>query len=238
MRHPRTQALTLASLAIALVAFGLPYGSPIWVTLIPGVAALLLVRAARFATAWEANVAAYQLAVIAAFLWSYRHRGPHAAHLTAAMALTGIALALVAIGLIGTREHLVRALPVLFSGVIVAFISGGAGSAGGWAEWLVERFHLPLDQAELIVHFGRKGIHFAFFGLVGLFAWLWLRTQNLDLRRIALLAVLWSASLGTFDEVRQSFHRDRTGSPWDVLIDSGGALCFVGFCTWRARGIS
>jgi len=40
----------------------------------------------------------------------------------------------------------------------------------------------------------------------------------------AVLALLGTAMTASADEFHQSFLPNRTGSPWDVLLDCGGAL--------------
>jgi VanZ family protein len=72
----------------------------------------------------------------------------------------------------------------------------------------------------------RKSGHFIGYGLLGL---AWLRAWWMTLPRSmflvdAVLALLGTAMTASADEFHQSFLPNRTGSPWDVLLDCGGAL--------------
>lgn len=72
----------------------------------------------------------------------------------------------------------------------------------------------------------RKIGHFTGYGLIGL---AWLRAWWMSLPRSrflvdAALALLGCALMASADEFHQTFLPDRTGSPWDVLLDCCGAL--------------
>jgi VanZ family protein len=72
----------------------------------------------------------------------------------------------------------------------------------------------------------RKCGHFTGYGLLGL-AWLraWWMTLPRSLFFIdAVLALLGTALIASSDEFHQSHLSNRTGSPWDVLLDCSGAL--------------
>jgi VanZ family protein len=79
---------------------------------------------------------------------------------------------------------------------------------------------------ELIHHVLRKCGHFLGYGFMGL-AWLrawWMTLPHSDFLPDALLALLGTALVASCDEWHQSFLPNRTGTPWDVLLDCSGAL--------------
>lgn len=114
---------------------------------------------------------------------------------------------------------------------------------------IVERWfgHINDSSWDLYHHYLRKTGHFIGYGLVAftfLRAWL----QTLDLRervtllswrlKSTLLAIVSTAIVASCDEYHQSFLPDRTGSPYDVLLDTAGAcaLCLlVWLLCWSRR---
>jgi VanZ family protein len=85
---------------------------------------------------------------------------------------------------------------------------------------------VPDAQWELLHRFIRKSGHFLAYGFIGL-AWLrawWMTLPRSRFLPDALLATLGTAMVASFDEWHQSFLPNRTGSPWDVLLDCCGAL--------------
>jgi VanZ family protein len=83
-----------------------------------------------------------------------------------------------------------------------------------------------------IHHYIRKSGHFLGYGTLGL---VWLRAWWLSLPRyrflvVAELALAGTALAASLDEWHQTFLPNRTGSPWDVLLDCCGAL----FMQWVA----
>ena len=94
--------------------------------------------------------------------------------------------------------------------------------------WLVESIFGPVSSArwEIIHHLIRKSGHFIGYGLIGL---TWLRALWMSLPRTrflhdAFLSLLGTALVAGADEWHQTFLPDRTGSPWDVLLDCSGAI--------------
>ncbi len=77
------------------------------------------------------------------------------------------------------------------------------------------------------IHFYiRKSGHFLGYGLLAL-AWLrawWMTLPRSVFLTDALLALLGTAMTASADELHQTFLPDRTGTPWDVLIDCSGAI--------------
>jgi VanZ family protein len=94
--------------------------------------------------------------------------------------------------------------------------------------WLFEFIFGSVADArwEILHHFIRKSGHFLGYGAMGL---LWLRAWWMTLPRSrflhdAFLALLGTALVASFDEWHQTFLTNRTGSPWDVLLDCCGAI--------------
>jgi VanZ family protein len=94
--------------------------------------------------------------------------------------------------------------------------------------WLWEALFGTVSNArwELIHHLIRKSGHFFFYGAIGL-AWLraWWRTlPHSSFWLDAFLALMGTCLVASSDEFHQRFIPNRTGSPWDVLLDCSGAL--------------
>ena len=94
--------------------------------------------------------------------------------------------------------------------------------------WLVQLLfgHLSDNTWDFIHLCIRKSGHFLGYGALGL-AWLRAWWMTLPLSRFlsdAALALLGTALVASWDEWHQTFLPNRTGSPWDVLLDCCGAL--------------
>jgi len=79
---------------------------------------------------------------------------------------------------------------------------------------------------EIIHHLIRKCGHFFGYGFIGL-AWLrawWMTLPRSRFLNDALLALFGTAMVASCDEWHQSYLPNRTGTPWDVLLDCCGAL--------------
>ena len=79
---------------------------------------------------------------------------------------------------------------------------------------------------EIIHHYVRKSGHFIGYGLIGL-AWLrawWMTLPRSRFLPDALLALAGTALVASCDEWHQTFLPNRTGTPWDVLLDCTGAI--------------
>lgn len=110
-------------------------------------------------------------------------------------------------------------------------VSGDAGSSS-WTNWLIysflQKFWTTLQWepfAEVMFHV-RKGMHVVTYFGFALLLLRALRTQfeTAPLGRLAVVAVVIAAALGAADEIHQSMVPSRTGSPWDVLLDTTGAV--------------
>ncbi len=86
--------------------------------------------------------------------------------------------------------------------------------------------HVSTARWEIIHHYIRKCGHFLGYGFVGL-AWLrawWFTLPHSRFVQDAFLALLGTAMIASCDEWHQTFLPNRTGSPWDVLLDCTGAI--------------
>jgi VanZ family protein len=77
-----------------------------------------------------------------------------------------------------------------------------------------------------IHHILRKSGHFLGYGTIGL---IWLRAWWMSLPRSrflqdAFLSLMGTAMIASADELHQSILPNRTGTPWDVVLDCSGAL--------------
>jgi hypothetical protein len=116
----------------------------------------------------------------------------------------------------------------------------GANETSGPLRWLWEHCFGPVSIPRWgFIHFCiRKTGHFTGYGMLGL---TWLRAWRLTLPRLRVLSAIVLALLGTAliascDEIHQAFIPNRTGSPWDVLLDCCGAvtMCLLAFGCMRA----
>ncbi|HTW62408.1 MAG TPA: VanZ family protein [Terracidiphilus sp.] len=79
---------------------------------------------------------------------------------------------------------------------------------------------------EIIHHAIRKSGHFVGYGLIGV-AWLrawWMTLPRSHFLSDAVLALVGTALIASCDEWHQAFLPNRTGTPWDVLLDCCGAI--------------
>lgn len=114
-------------------------------------------------------------------------------------------------------------------------VTFGTDHTSGPLRWLWQVVFGPVSKArwELIHFLIRKTGHFVGYGTLGL---AWLRAWRMSLPRVhfllhGVLAVLGSALIASCDEFHQSFIPNRTGSPWDVLLDCCGAA-FMCLLAW------
>jgi len=94
--------------------------------------------------------------------------------------------------------------------------------------WLWQIIFGPVSASgwETIHHAMRKTGHFIGYGFIGL-AWLrawWLTLPRSNFLTDTFLALLGTAMVASCDEWHQSYLPNRTGTPWDVLLDCCGAL--------------
>jgi len=86
--------------------------------------------------------------------------------------------------------------------------------------------HVSDTRWEMVHHYIRKSGHFTGYGFIGL-AWLrawWFTLPHSRFRTDAFLALMGTALIASCDEWHQTFLPNRTGTPWDVLLDCTGAI--------------
>ena len=105
--------------------------------------------------------------------------------------------------------------------------------------------HVSNARWEIIHHYIRKSGHFFWYGAIGL-AWLrawWMTLLHSHFLPDAFLGLLGTALVASCDEWHQTFLPNRTGSPWDVLLDCTGAitlqvLVYVFMRTFRPKRLA
>jgi VanZ family protein len=104
----------------------------------------------------------------------------------------------------------------------------GSDHTSGPLRWLWQHLFGPVSSAhwDRIHHLIRKCGHFFGYGTIGL---LWLRALWMTLPHSrflddAVFALLGTSFVASLDELHQTHLPNRTGSPWDVLLDCCGAL--------------
>lgn len=203
------------------------YGSQVWCVSVIFLACALMVRMVpKPFSIWHANM--YALTYLTLYLVSYAHAGPWIASVLFAFAgaIFGLAVLLLDMFQPSRKTHTQFWLLLLF-GAAVAYFSGSGGSANGWQQWIQDHWHLSLSQADLAVQIIRKSIHFCYYGLIATLMCTWLKRNEVDRVFAGRLAIMWVFFHACFDELRQSFQRDRTGSVYDVGIDLLGAIAFL-----------
>jgi VanZ family protein len=122
-------------------------------------------------------------------------------------------------------------LPVVLGVAVIMLESTefmGADHTSRPLRWLWQAIfgHVSNARWEIIHHLIRKLGHFIGYGLIGL-AWLrawWMTLPRSRFVQDAFLALLGTVLMASADEFHQTFLPDRTGSPWDVLLDCCGAI--------------
>jgi len=140
-----------------------------------------------------------------------------------------------------TRNFFRYWLPALAWTALIFFFSTSHFSAeqtGYFLTWLLRSlFHdISRPMFALIHILIRKAAHLTVYAVLGL---LWFRARRGPhsgwRARWALLALLVSMLVALADEFHQSFVPSRTGTPWDVLLDSLGALLAQAVLALRAQ---
>lgn len=121
--------------------------------------------------------------------------------------------------------------PVALSATVVALSSSpsmGSDHTSGPLRWVWQWVFGPVPDArwDLIHVCIRKTAHFSGYALIGLaFLRAWRMTlPALRYLKIVTLTLLGAALLASCDEFHQTFLPNRTGTPWDVLLDCCGSL--------------
>jgi hypothetical protein len=125
-------------------------------------------------------------------------------------------------------------LPVAFCIALVMVESTeyfGADRTTHPLRWLVQLLfgHLSDNTWNFVHLFIRKSGHFLGYGALGL-TWLrawWMSLPFSHFLVDSLLGLAGTALVASCDEWHQTFLSNRTGSPWDVLLDCCGALVLL-----------
>ena len=131
----------------------------------------------------------------------------------------------------GLREWIYIWWPVALGILIIAIESNefmGANYTTGPLRTVYEFIFGQVEDARwaIIHHLIRKSGHFMGYGFIGL-AWLrawWFTLPHSRFLQDAVLALLGTALIASCDEWHQSFLPNRTGTPWDVLLDCTGVV--------------
>jgi VanZ family protein len=134
----------------------------------------------------------------------------------------------------GVRFWLSAWGPVALGVCVIALESTtfmGSDHTSGPLRWLFQHLFGPISDAhwEIVHHLARKSGHFIGYGSLGL-AWLrawWLTLPRSRYLEDALLALAGTALVASLDEWHQTYLPNRTGSPWDVLLDCCGAVTLL-----------
>ena len=139
------------------------------------------------------------------------------------------------------KKILFPILAILWMGLIFFFSSQTGEESGGLSgeivNFLINLFYgdkfnsYPIDKQEGIINaFSiviRKGAHFTIFGFLGL--WYFLSIYAYKKTKLAYLGgILLTFLYASFDEWHQTWTNGRAGMFTDVLIDTSGALVFLG----------
>ncbi len=135
----------------------------------------------------------------------------------------------------GPRFWIGAWLPVALGICVMALESTpafGSDRTSGPLRWLVQLVFGQLNDPawEIVHHLIRKTGHFVGYGALG---WVWLRAWRMTFPGArflshAGLALLGTALVASSDEWHQCFLPNRSGSPWDVLLDCCGAAAMIG----------
>ncbi|MGA3047354.1 MAG: VanZ family protein [Terracidiphilus sp.] len=129
-------------------------------------------------------------------------------------------------------EFWIRVWFPVFLGICIIAIESqefmGADHTSGPFRWLFQAIFGSVGDTswDVIHHYIRKSGHFFFYGFMGL-AWLrawWFTLPQSHFLPDALLGLLGTALVASCDEWHQSYLPNRTGTPWDVLLDCSGAI--------------
>jgi VanZ family protein len=131
----------------------------------------------------------------------------------------------------GLKFWLSAWLPVVIGvGVILLESSElfGANHTSGPLRLIWEAIFGPVTNVRWnMIHFMiRKSGHFFGYGFIGV-AWLrawWMTLPQSHFLEDTFLALLGTSLVASLDELHQSYLPNRTGSPWDVMLDCMGAL--------------
>jgi VanZ family protein len=160
---------------------------------------------------------------------------------------------LVALGLIGvvlaagaslkappkSRPVLGPILFLILLGWLISYFSSSHGGAAPMVDWVMRHLHLRRPTAETFVLVLRKTIHVTFYATVALTGFLASKRNGAARQACFIAALLTTLAYASFDEMRQSTQPGRTGSIWDVLLDTaGGSVALIGVALLTVKGTS
>ena len=117
-------------------------------------------------------------------------------------------------------------IPIV-GGCTLGFLSGGLGGANHMHSFMTTYFHVTVEQAEVIVRWIRKTIHFVAYGTLA-YGFFRVALSGKAARNAAItFSLMCTLTMATFDELRQTTAPNRSGSIWDVALDMTGAASFV-----------
>lgn len=117
-------------------------------------------------------------------------------------------------------------LYLTFFALALAVLSSSIGGSG-WQLAMFQNLGLSHENAETATFYFRKSVHFTAYGLAGLAALNCAKDFGLNAQGATLWALFLVGSYATFDECRQTFVSNRTGTWTDVLLDLAGAFVFM-----------
>jgi VanZ family protein len=117
-------------------------------------------------------------------------------------------------------------LPAILWAAVILAASNDSLSSHATAGWFERTFGSPMPFWPHVIV--RKSGHFFEYSVLALLAW----RANRHLGVVTVFACL----VACLDETKQSFTHYRTGSLWDVLLDTCAAfLMTAAFSKWRTR---
>ncbi len=131
--------------------------------------------------------------------------------------------------------------PAVAWAAVIAMLSTGHFSASATSRVIVPLLHwlFPQASAETLetLHFAiRKAAHFTEYFILSLLLLRGIRGERSGwIIAWGLATVAIAAGYAALDELHQAFVPGRTGSPWDVLLDSAGAVGAQLLAWLRAR---
>jgi VanZ family protein len=143
------------------------------------------------------------------------------------------------------RPNLVRAWwPAIVWIGIISFESTDYMSSQNTSSMLYDlltRLFGPINLADFLYwhHYLRKTGHVVGYALLGLLLlrafWMTFDNRPERLRWLPVFAWLGTALIATLDEWHQSYIPSRTGTPWDVLLDSTAGLAALALAYFALR---
>jgi VanZ family protein len=137
--------------------------------------------------------------------------------------------------------------PVFFCIVVIVIESTemlGADHTSSPLRWVFETLFGRVGERSWnsIHHILRKSGHFLGYGTIGLIwfrAW-WMSLPRSRFLQDVFLSLMGTAMIASADEFHQGILPNRTGTPWDVLLDCSGALVlqlivYIYMRVWRPK---